>query len=126
MYLSLRSYPSVGTDAKNLFFHQSSVDKSISHALRVLVPFMVFMRNLSMNAGLALSLSLTYETRASSASLFALPASSMRAKRVRRQSFLFSSRCSNLKMGENKFAIRILLHRAIVRHGQTIIGTEIK
>jgi len=52
--------------------------------------------NLTMKAGLALSLFLQYETRASSANLVAFPASSMSAKRVLRQSFLFSSRCSNL------------------------------
>lgn len=57
----------------------------------------VFLRNLSMNAGFALSLSLTYEARALSTSLPAFPASSMMERRVLRQSFLFSSRCSNLK-----------------------------
>ena len=58
---------------------------------------MVLARNLSMNIGFALSLSLTYEARASSASLLAFPASSMSENKVLRQSFLFSSRCSNLK-----------------------------
>lgn len=57
----------------------------------------VLVRNLSINCGFALSLSLTYEARASSTILFALPASSIRENRVLRQSFLFSSRCSNLK-----------------------------
>lgn len=78
--------------------------KSKSQAGTVLFPCnpMVLLRSLSMNAGFALNLSLTYETRASSASLLAFPASSMRERRVLRQSFLFSSRCSNLHERERE------------------------
>lgn len=63
-------------------------------------------RNLSINAGFAFSLPLTYAARASSTISLAFLASSIRARRVLRQSFLFSSRCSNLqKKKEVIFAI---------------------
>lgn len=59
--------------------------------------FEVFLCNLSMNAGFAFSRSLTYEARAWSTKWRAFPASSIIERRVLRQSFLFSSRCSNLQ-----------------------------
>lgn len=78
---------------------QSTTINRLSHAANELDPFILIILafNLSMNCGLALSLSLTYEVRASSTSLLAFPASSIREKSVLRQSFLFSSLCSNLK-----------------------------
>lgn len=67
--------------------------------------FMVFACSLSMNAGFALSLCFTYEVRTSSTILLAFPASSIRANRVLRQSFLFSSRCSNLSKSKHSFIV---------------------
>ena len=52
--------------------------------------------SLSIICGLALSRSLTYAFLVSSTKLSAFIASSIRAYRVLKQSFLFSSRCSNL------------------------------
>ena len=83
--------------------------KTRPQAVIVVCPcnLMVLLRSLSMNAGFAFNLSLTYETRASSASLLAFSASSMRERRVLRQSFLFSSRCSNLHQRERNREIII-------------------
>lgn len=66
------------------------------YASRVVDGAFFLLCNLCMNAGLALSLSFMIETRASCTISSAFRASSIKAISVLRQSFLFSSRCSNL------------------------------
>lgn len=57
--------------------------------------------NLPIKCGFDLRRSFRYDVRASSTSLLAFPASSIKASSVLKQSFLFSSRCSNLG-GKNR------------------------
>lgn len=69
---------------------------NLFYASRIVDGAFFLLSNLCMNTGLALSLSFVKETRASCTISSAFRASSIKAIRVLRQSFLFSSRCSNL------------------------------
>lgn len=75
-----------------IYFHElvQTGDWFVSPSV-VIFPF-----NLPMKWALDLSLSFRYEVWASSTSFLAFPHSSIKAYSVLRQSFLFSSRCSNL------------------------------